>query len=37
MRILGSSDLDLQRRMEMYQDGLAAMVKEKDARLRDGR
>ena len=37
VRILGSSDLDLQRRMEMYQDGLAAMVKEKDARLRDGR
>lgn len=37
VRILGSSDLDLQRRMEMYQDGLAAMVKEKDARLQDGR
>jgi 5-(carboxyamino)imidazole ribonucleotide mutase len=34
VRILGSSDLDLQRRMEMYQDGLSAMVKEKDARLR---
>jgi 5-(carboxyamino)imidazole ribonucleotide mutase len=37
VRILGTSDLDLQRRMEMYQDGLSAMVKEKDARLRDGR
>ena len=37
VRILGSHDLDLQRRMEMYQDGLAAMVKEKDARLQDGR
>jgi 5-(carboxyamino)imidazole ribonucleotide mutase len=37
VRILGTSDLDLQRRMEMYQDGLSAMVKEKDARLLDGR
>jgi len=37
VRILATSDLDLQRRMEMYQDGLAAMVKDTDARLREGR
>jgi 5-(carboxyamino)imidazole ribonucleotide mutase len=36
VRILASSDLDLQRRMEAYQAGLAEMVKAKDARLREG-
>ena len=35
IRILASSDLDLQRRMESYQAGLAEMVKAKDAKLRD--
>jgi len=34
IRILASSDLDLQRRMESYQAGLSEMVKEKDAKLR---
>jgi 5-(carboxyamino)imidazole ribonucleotide mutase len=37
VRILATSDLDLQRRMEGYQAGLSEMVKEKDARLQDGR
>jgi 5-(carboxyamino)imidazole ribonucleotide mutase len=36
VRILATSDLDLQRRMEAYQAGLAEMVKDKDARLRGG-
>lgn len=36
VRILAASDLDLQRRMEAYQAGLAEMVKAKDQRLREG-
>ena len=34
VRILAASDRALRERMEQYQEGLAAMVREKDAKLR---
>jgi len=35
VRILGSSDVDVRRRIELFQAGLAAAVRDKDAKLRD--
>ena len=36
VRILGASDDDVRARVRQYQDDLAAVVREKDAALRDG-
>jgi 5-(carboxyamino)imidazole ribonucleotide mutase len=35
VRILGSADAELRKRVEDFQSGLAGMVLEKDAALRD--
>src|SRR5690242_9366342 len=37
VRILGATDDDVRARMRQYQDELAAMVREKDAKLQDTR